>query len=481
MRIALRRIALQMFAFSLAASIAATAYTPDRPAGGITAFALSPDASRIGVVAEDGSVFWWDVATGERRQLLGDLGSAMRLNSIVFSPDSSLIAVGDESGLIFVFKMPGGEIIARLAEQSGGVRAIVFSGDGTRLAANYDHGLTVWSMATQKKLMSTGSSTDNAVALNRTGAVLAADGHDGIDLWDVEHSQILRTIKLADRQFAQSLLFTQSDNMLVSVLQHARQPQPGDRRVQFDYEIASWEVSSGRKLRTIPAPPEAIAIFPLAVSGSSLFAMSYDQHLRQWNLETGKLEATWETTPSYISADGKFALRKAGLPGRLELWKIGASDETAQAFVYRSPTCGPSITDASSDADGIDTFRVAWMGDGRTDDGYMLGFSGWVARDCTVATLTNAYFKSAARAQQELQSDIGHASQIIRPKGATVATLKNVLPRERIVLVFANPRLHTESAAVVWIDNTTYRKIETPSLPVALRLAEDPKSSDRKK
>src|SRR5437879_4537529 len=139
MKIALRILVL---AFSLATGITGTACTPSRPAGGIAAFALSPDASRIGAVAEDGAVFWWDVATGERKQLLACLGSSVRFNPIAFSPDSSLLAVGDESGLIFIFKLPGGEIISRLAEQSGRVEAIVFSGDGGRLAANYSNGLT---------------------------------------------------------------------------------------------------------------------------------------------------------------------------------------------------------------------------------------------------------------------------------------------------------------------------------------------------
>jgi len=208
--------------------------------------------------------------------------------------------------------------------------------------------------------------------------------------------------------------------------------------------------------------------------------MSYDENLRQWDLKTGRLKATWETTPGYVGANGKFFLKEAGPPGHLELWKIGPPNKKLQTFEYRSPTCGPSILDAATADDGIDTFEVTWMGNGFTKDGYMLGLSGWVARDCTEILRTNAYFNSAERAQEELQYDIQRANRIIRPEAAA-GSVKNVLPGDKAVLVFVDAKSHLETMAVVWTDGNTYCKTSTLSLPVALRLADNTQSDSSKR
>ncbi len=445
----------------------------DHPRTSLASFALSPDASRIGAIADDGAVFWWDVATGTRHQLLGCANISDFANPIAFNSNSSLLAVGDHSGTVFVFELPDAKIIHRLVEKKNEVQEAVFSGDGSRLAVNYTDGFSVWSLQTDKELMSRERIPGIAFALNHAGTVLAATGNAEIQLWDVDRAAVTSTIKLNDRQAGESLLFAHHGAILVSALQQARPFKPGDWHVEYDREIIVWDTSSGHKVQTISQTAEAAARFPMAVLGNSVFQVSYDRHLRQWDLETGQLKANWETEAGYISADGQFLLRPAGAPGQLQLWKIGTPDQNARPFVYKSATCGPSIVDPSGKSVEMDKFQPTWMGNGTTKDGYSLGFTGWIARDCTVVTRTNGYFETAERAQQELQSDIKRASRIVKPASADATKLNALFPGERVVLVFEDPHSHAETAEVVWIDGTTYHKLSTSSLPVALEFAKD--------
>jgi WD40 repeat protein len=458
----------------MSSSLAMAQCASSHPTTSLTSFALSPNASRIGAVADDGSVFWWDVATGARNQLLGCTNISEGANPIVFNANSSLLAVGDHSGTVFVFELPAGKIIHRLVEKKNEVQGIVFGGDSSRLAVNYIDGFSVWSLQTEKELMSRNERVPGtAFALNRAGTVLGMTIHHEIQFWDVDQAEIIRTIKLKDRQGADSLLFAHDGAILISALQQTRPVKPEDRRTQYDYEIAAWETASGHKVQTFSGASEAPAIFPMVVSGNTLLEVSYDGYLRQWDIETGKLKANWETQAGYVSADGQFLLRHAGEPGHLQLWKIGTPDQPGRAFVYKSATCGPGITDPSGKSAEIDTFRTTWMGSGITQDGYMLGFSGWIARDCTVLTRTNGYFETLERAQQELQRDIQRASRILKPAEADAKKLNYIFPEERVVLVFEDPHSHVESAEVVWIEGTTYHKLSTSSLPVALEFAKN--------
>lgn len=70
----------------------------------LAGYALSPDKTHIAAVANDGTLFWWDVASGKRTQLLECIKVEIFDHSILFSPDSSRLAVVD-SDAILVFNI----------------------------------------------------------------------------------------------------------------------------------------------------------------------------------------------------------------------------------------------------------------------------------------------------------------------------------------------------------------------------------------
>ena len=170
----------------------------------LVGYALSPDATRIAAIAEDGALFWWDVASGKRTQLAECIHPEVFDHPILFSPDSARLAVVLWSG-IQVFDISTGNVIARLTslelnDEPNDIYNVIFSGDGRRLAASYQAGAVVWEIESEAVIASIPAHPSrDALALTHDGALLALGCHDGVELWLVTAKGPSRVRRLAGR------------------------------------------------------------------------------------------------------------------------------------------------------------------------------------------------------------------------------------------------------------------------------------------
>lgn len=430
----------------------------------LAGYALSPDKTRIAAIADDGALFWWDVASSKRTQLLECVKVEIFDHSILFSPDSSRLAVVAYDAVL-VLDISTGHVIARLTgAKLKNLQNIVFSGDGRRLAASHKDGVIVWDLGSGAEVMSAaGRINGMALTLNPDGSFLSL-GRDGIELWEVEKARISRKIRLGEREQPESLIFAHDDRWIVADIATALPFSEKQHFVQYKYDLVIWDVSSGITVKSLSRPTKELR-FPLAlVVPHKLLAVDYD-YLRAWNLDSGELTGAWETPSGHPSADGKVILRDGGAPGRLELWEIGSPDETARAFAYRSPLCAESFVDGVKEVkfDGLAMFH------GWNEDGGFWSGSSYIAQDCTPIAYSHSQFTSQERAEQELQRQAALATEILE-KRSLQKPLATVFLGERIVGRFANKHSSFDTMKIIWVEDNYLCEINSPSLPLALAM-----------
>ncbi len=432
----------------------------------LAGYALSPDASHIAAIARDGTLFWWEVASGKRTQLTECVEVPPFDAAILFSPDSNRIAVANNKA-VDVFDIGVGKRVARLAEPKlKGIYAIAFSGDGRRLAASHEDGVAVWAIETQAEIaFLPARPTPQALALNLDGTLLVLGAWGGIELWKMPADGAPR--RFAEGLKVESVLFAHQDQWLVALTAAALPVKPKQRRLKYERGIAVWDSTTGKKLRSFTGTEFEELRFGLESAGTHLlFGSDFRDRLLAWDLDTGKLKASWTTRAGHPSVDGKLLLRQGGAPGRLELWEIGGPDETAREFIYRSPLCAESFLDEKGDP----KFDHLFIADGTSDDDQPFGTLttyGYVARDCTRVNVTRLKFGTEERASRELDREIAAAEEVLET-GPPKDHWEQALLGERRVLRF--PR---QGFAVIWLEGSTVFRIDSASLPVALAMEKD--------
>ena len=445
----------------------------------LSRYALSPDAKRIAALADDGSLFWWDVASGKRTQLLDCVKPGIFDTPILFTPDSTRVVVVDDDK-IHILEVPSGRSTTDLKVTNGkNLRNVAFSGEGKRLVASHDKGVTVLDVGSGAEIISSDGRIDRkALALDGNGSLLAV-GRDGIELWDVQKNAIVRKIPLEEREHAESLIFADNDHKIVADIAKALPVEEAKHGIlQFKYHFVVWSVASGAKLKSFSGPPQELR-FPLTfVAPRTLIAVDFDDYLRILDLDSGELTETWETPSGHPSADGKLFLREGGAPGRLELLEIGGPDESARAFEYRSPLCAERFTDEIA-ANNV-KFEGLAMFDGRNeDDGWWSG-SSYIAQDCTPIASTHSKFKSQKRAEQALKERAAQATEILERRSAQKPSAA-VFLGERIVARFANNHSPYSTFRILWVEDNYLCEITSSSLPLALAMERQRLQASQKK
>jgi WD40 repeat protein len=106
-----------------------------------SALAFSPDRATLYSASEDGTVRYWDVATGRLVSMLTGRGQFW---SLALSADGRTQVTGDSKGTMsFRDVETEQELLAQPAHRAG-IRSIAFSPDGSALAALDDGTLRLW-------------------------------------------------------------------------------------------------------------------------------------------------------------------------------------------------------------------------------------------------------------------------------------------------------------------------------------------------
>lgn len=141
---------------------------PGNRIGPAVDLAFTADRSLIAVAGKDKTVRIWQLST--RRQLAS---FDNEVYSLAFTPDGTILAGGGIEGsqTIWLWDVQAGKQLAALTHNSGAVKGIQFSPDGTQLVSDHSGTVIVWSVG---RSSNTGSKATTQPTVSATAAATTA-------------------------------------------------------------------------------------------------------------------------------------------------------------------------------------------------------------------------------------------------------------------------------------------------------------------
>jgi WD40 repeat protein len=251
------------------------------PQLGVGGLAFSPDGKSLYSLAQAGekdAIRVWDLATGTTVHSVG-AGAGI---GVAVSPDGSVLGVGGEK--LGLWNLQSGVCVREVSCSSDVVTHPVFSPDGKSIAGNCRGVVTVWDVATGATRLQYGAYdlfNDETLAFSPDGCCLAGGrGPDGFGLCEWATGRPVRAFSIPGRVSA--VAFTPDSRILAlgtrAPFRPVRTPagRGGIEFVPLDgqkAEIAAWEISTGRRLFSVPAG-HWVSALAFRGDGSSLLAVS---------------------------------------------------------------------------------------------------------------------------------------------------------------------------------------------------------------
>jgi len=107
----------------------------------LEAVGFSPDSGLLATAGRDGSVRFFDAATGEPK---GSVLTEEPLTAVAFHPSGRYIVAGSARGLLSVFTVPQLAFVYESRAHMGPVSALVFAADGRLYTGSWDKHVRVW-------------------------------------------------------------------------------------------------------------------------------------------------------------------------------------------------------------------------------------------------------------------------------------------------------------------------------------------------
>ena len=368
----------------------------DGHAGGTAAAVFAAGDKQVAAVSWDGAIASWDAATGReltraqtpirqvfaaafsgdaKRVLIAGAGKAPKVWNVsdgkeVFSlvapvapgdapgiifaaaydPKGGLIATGGQG--VYLWNAKTGKPVRALGGAGADVSALVFSANGTSLAAGTAEGtVTVWKVASGETWNMTGRHMGHvtALAFDATGLQVVSAGADGaLKTWDVPGQRVRKTLRGHTGQVS-AVAVSPDGKWIVS----------GGR----DKALRVWDVSTSSEVSALAGHAGTVSSIAFSRDGKWIVSGGSDKPVRLWSMAgaaaTLALKCDWPVTAVACSGDGKIvasAERSDG--GTVTLWNAAtgrkgktlsghAGEVNAAAFIPHSATLVTGGKDAT--------------------------------------------------------------------------------------------------------------------------------------
>lgn len=359
----------------------------------IACAASSPDGHSVVIGGQDGSVTFYDIATGKQvRQL--KINPANGIAAIAFSADGKTVLAKSFNQVIQMWDTAEGKELRKFAEQQNPQR-VFYNGGPSSAMALIDEGKTLASGAMEfdnnqvvavVKLYDVGTGKETATIKGPVNGVqslaFAPDGKtfawgtntSTVSVWDVATKKEIHSLttnrpngfyanaliyspdgkSIVGRSYDQSLivweLATGKERMQLGAIQNNYGGFPCNlaysrdgRRIASGYgfnSVRQWDVGTGDAVGFHAGHDAPVLTVACPADGKTIITRGGDNVARVWDAMTGKEVRSFAlpvvTTQVAISADGK-TLASAGYDGILRLWDPETGKQTIEWQANNQP------------------------------------------------------------------------------------------------------------------------------------------------
>jgi WD40 repeat protein len=284
---------------------------------------LSPDGRVLAARCPDQAVRLWNVL---QRREVRSLRHREEVGAMIFSGDGTKLAVGSsDRGTFYLWDVASGREAAVLRDESmGGAISGAFSPDGRFIAlAGYSGTVNLWDLATKAQVAALQGHKGQiyAIAFSPDGRTLATGGDDRtVRIWDVT-TKAQRAILRGHADAIQSLSFAPDGKSLAS----------GSN----DHTVKLWRLAARPEAEAFHGHTRGISGVAFSPDGRLLASGGWDNTAKVWDLSTRRVVATLRDRvvglryPTF-SPDGKLLAVGSGNfqesthAGEVMLWDVQA-------------------------------------------------------------------------------------------------------------------------------------------------------------
>ncbi len=278
----------------------------------------------------------WDVNTAKP---IVSVGHRDTVNSATFSPDEKTIASGSDDGTIRFWDAATGKLINEItAHLSTEIYSAVYSTDGSTLTCGTESEIRFWNPQSGELLNNiTEPSCDvYSIAYSPDGKLFATGGTSKkVRLWDTKTGRFLGSFS-GHKEVISSVAFSPDGNLLASGGGVNNQKTRNQKQTNRDFPVCLWEIRKGEmyligdRLTTLTEHTESVTSLAFSPDGKTLASGSHDKTIRLWDVDTGtslKVLTDHEDAVTAItfSPDG-ITLVSGSRDGTIRLWNVKSGD-----------------------------------------------------------------------------------------------------------------------------------------------------------
>jgi WD40 repeat protein len=238
----------------------------------------------------------WDLGKGELIQTLSEYpwvvsGRIDMVNSLAFSADGQTLVTGGADSTVKIWHVGALDLIDILHKHNGIVRCVAFTPDGLLLAtAGDDRKLLFWDL-TQRQVaiaLSLDDTAAHSLVFSQDGQILATGSYRKIKVWRTSQAREWKHLKESSPLYSltghthivSAMSISADGKLLVSG--------------SWDQTIKIWNLETGKLIRSLKGHTDKVYTIALSPDQKIIASGSADQSIKLWYIETGELLATFK-------------------------------------------------------------------------------------------------------------------------------------------------------------------------------------------